>query len=94
MAKEESKNDNSDTKAIEHQLSKTSDDNSCKVTSPLIPSEMIAKLERIQSTAKQNKRHSTKPPQTMGATTNNDKKTDPPPYNGQQPKPLDGRGEA
>ena len=46
------------------------EDNKSKAISSLFPSEMIAKLERIQSTEQHNK-DQTKSPQTMGATNNN-----------------------
>ena len=66
--KEESKNDNSDMTFRTH--------NKSKAIISLFPSE-IAKLEleRTQSTAKQNKDPTLKPPQTMGATTNNEQRT-------------------
>ena len=59
--------------------------NNSPVKLALFPIKMIAKLERTQSIAPQNMEQTQNP--TMGATINNDSTTEPPPWNGQQPKP-------
>ena len=51
---------------------------------------MIAKLEWTKSHAQQNIEQLQTP--TMGATINNESRTEPPPYNGKQPKPRGGGG--
>ena len=61
-------------------------DKQSKETSSFFPIEMIAKLELTQSNAQQNIEQLQNP--TLGVTINNEStKTEPPPKNGQQPKP-------
>ena len=65
------------------------EDKSSKATSSLFPIKMIAILERTQSNVQQNIEQLQTP--TMGVTINKKSTTtEPPPYNGQQPKPPTG----
>ena len=62
-----------------------------QATSSLFSIEVIAKQEWTQSNAQQNIEQLQNP--TMRVTINNESTTtEPPPYNGQQPKPLGGGG--
>ena len=72
-----------------HNNHETPDRQQSKATSSLFPIKMIAKLERTQRNAQRNidqlQNH------TKGVTLNNElTTTEPPPLNGQQPKPLRG----
>ena len=59
------------TKKIQRTLA-TQNSEYTKAPSSLFPSEMIAKLEKTKSYCKTKQASNNKPPQTMGATTNNE----------------------